>query len=122
MNSQALIFTGTSKHLCSKSRPHVWAYLSRACDAGNRVTQIKYYPTTANANANTSADETVTYTYDTGCGNAISSKGRLCKLADKSGTTTYSYDLLGRTTAKSQLVASLTKHGVRPCLLPYFLL
>jgi RHS repeat-associated protein len=80
----------------------------------NRVTQIKYFPTTANANANTSADETVTYTYDTGCGNATNSKGRLCKLADKSGTTTYSYDLLGRTTAKSQAVASLTQtHSYR---------
>jgi RHS repeat-associated protein len=80
----------------------------------NRVTQIKYYPTTANANANTSADETVTYTYDTGCGNTISSKGRLCSLSDKSGTTTYSYDLLGRTIAKSQAVASLTQsHTMR---------
>jgi RHS repeat-associated protein len=76
----------------------------------NRVTQIKYYPTTANANANTSADETVAYTYDT-CTNG---KGRLCTLSDKSGTTTYSYDLLGRTTAKSQLVASLTQsHTMR---------
>jgi RHS repeat-associated protein len=76
----------------------------------NRVTQIKYYPTTANANANTSADETVAYTYDS-CTNG---KGRLCTLSDKSGTTTYSYDLLGRTTAKSQAVASLTQaHSYR---------
>ena len=44
----------------------------------NRITQIKYYPTTANANANTSADETVTYTFDT-CTNG---KGRLCTLAE----------------------------------------
>jgi RHS repeat-associated protein len=85
----------------------------------NRVTQIKYYPTTANANANTSADETVTYTYDTGCGttatgSTANTKGRLCTLSDKSGTTTYSYDLLGRTTAKSQAVASLTQaHSYR---------
>jgi YD repeat-containing protein len=80
----------------------------------NRVTQIKYFPTTANANANTSADETVTYTYDTGCGNTINSKGRLCTLSDKSGTTTYSYDLLGRITAKSQNVSSLTQaHSYR---------
>jgi RHS repeat-associated protein len=76
----------------------------------NRVTQIKYYPTTANANANTSADETVAYTYDS-CTNG---KGRLCTLSDKSGTTTYSYDLLGRTTAKSQNVSSLTQaHSYR---------
>jgi RHS repeat-associated protein len=76
----------------------------------NRVTQIKYFPTSANANANTSADETVAYTYDT-CTNG---KGRLCTLSDKSGTTTYSYDLLGRTTAKSQAVASLTQsHSMR---------
>jgi RHS repeat-associated protein len=76
----------------------------------NRVTQIKYYPTTANANANTSADETVAYTYDS-CTNG---KGRLCTLSDKSGTTTYSYDLLGRTIAKSQAVASLTQsHSMR---------
>ena len=71
----------------------------------NRVTQIKYYPTTANANANTSADETVTYTFDT-CTNG---KGRLCTLADKSGTTTYSYDIQGRTTSKAQAVASLPR-------------
>jgi RHS repeat-associated protein len=83
-------------------------------DNVNRVTQIKHYPTTANANANTSADETVTYTYDTSCGNATSSKGRLCTLSDKSGTTTYSYDLLGRITAKSQNVSSLTQaHSYR---------
>ena len=76
----------------------------------NRVTQIKYYPTTVNANANTSADETVTYTYDT-CTNG---KGRLCTLADKTGTTTYSYDLQGRTTSKAQAVASLTQtHSMR---------
>ena len=76
----------------------------------NRVTQIKYYPTTANANANTSADETVTYTFDT-CTNG---KGRLCTLADKSGTTTYSYDIQGRTTSKAQAVASLTQtHSMR---------
>ncbi len=76
----------------------------------NRVTQIKYYPTTANANANTSADETVAYTYDS-CTNG---KGRLCTLSDKSGTTTYSYDLLGRITAKSQNVSSLTQaHSYR---------
>jgi RHS repeat-associated protein len=99
---------------CSKRRPHARVYSYCARGVRNRVTQIKYYPTTANANANTSADETVAYTYDTSCGNAISSKGRLCKLADKSGTTTYSYDLLGRVTAKSQAVASLTQaHSYR---------
>jgi RHS repeat-associated protein len=75
----------------------------------NRVTQIKYFPTTANANANTSADETRTYTFDTGCGNTISSKGRLCSIVDKTGTTTYSYDLRGRMTAKIQNVSSLTQ-------------
>ena len=44
--------------------------------------------------------ETVTYTYDS-CTNGI---GRLCTLTDKTGTTTWSYDLKGRVTAKSQTV------------------
>jgi RHS repeat-associated protein len=88
-------------------------------DALNRVTQTKFYPTLANANANTSSDETRTYTYDTGCsttatGSTANTKGRLCTLSDKAGTTTFGYDLKGRITAKSQLVATLTQtHSYR---------
>jgi RHS repeat-associated protein len=88
-------------------------------DALNRVTQTKFYPTLANANANTSSDETRTYTYDTGCpitatGSTANTKGRLCTLADKAGTTSFSYDLKGRITAKSQTVSSLTQsHSYR---------
>jgi RHS repeat-associated protein len=83
-------------------------------DALNRVTQTKFYPTLANANANTSSDETRTYTYDTGCtttapGSTANTKGRLCTLSDKAGTTTFGYDLKGRITAKSQLVATFTQ-------------
>jgi RHS repeat-associated protein len=88
-------------------------------DALNRVTQTKFYPTLANANANTSSDETRTYTYDTGCsttatGSTANTKGRLCTLTDKAGTTTFGYDLKGRITAKSQLVSTLTQsHSYR---------
>jgi RHS repeat-associated protein len=41
-------------------------------------------------------------------------KGRLCTLADKAGTTSFSYDIKGRITAKSQTVSSLTQsHSYR---------
>ena len=84
-------------------------------DLLNRVKTIKYFPTTANATANTSADETVTYTYDVSapttsantCG--AGSKGKLCTVVDKSGTTSYGYDLKGRLISKAHLVASLTQ-------------
>ena len=62
-------------------------------DALNRVTQIVY------------PDETVTYTWDS-CTNG---KGRLCSISDKSGTTTYTHDLWGRVTGKSQAVGSVTQ-------------
>jgi RHS repeat-associated protein len=62
-------------------------------DALNRVTQIVY------------PDETVTYTWDS-CANG---KGRLCSISDNSGTTTYTLDLWGRVTGKSQTVAGVTQ-------------
>ena len=62
-------------------------------DALNRVTQIVY------------PDQTVMYTWDT-CTNA---KGRLCSISDRSGTTSYTLDLWGRVTGKSQTVATLTQ-------------
>ena len=56
-------------------------------DALNRLTTLSY-PT---------AGENVTYTYDTGagCTNGI---GRLCRVQDGAGTTTFAYDLLGNLT------------------------
>ena len=72
-------------------------------DGLNRVTTIGY------SAYQTDPAETVTYTYDTGCGNATNGKGRLCSLTDKTGTTLYSYDVAGRTTAKSQTVAGGTQ-------------
>ena len=62
-------------------------------DQLNRLSQISYL------------DETVTYTYDT-CTNGV---GRLCSIADGSGTTSYTYDLWGRVTGKSQTVGTLTQ-------------
>ncbi|MBL0141790.1 MAG: RHS repeat protein [Betaproteobacteria bacterium] len=62
-------------------------------DELNRITLISY------------PDETVSYGYDT-CANGI---GRLCSLADRTGTTSWAYDLRGRVTSKSQTVAGLTQ-------------
>jgi RHS repeat-associated protein len=72
----------------ARSVQAVYAY-----DALNRLTQIVY------------PDQTVTYTWDS-CTNG---KGRLCAISDSSGTTTYTLDLWGRVTGKSQVVASLTQ-------------
>jgi RHS repeat-associated protein len=66
---------------------------SYAYDALNRVTQIGY------------PDETVTYTYDA-CANGI---GRLCAVSDRTGSTTYAYDIRGRVTAKTQLTGALSR-------------
>ena len=68
-------------------------------DALNRVATIAYPAYGGDA------AETVIYTYD-GCTNG---KGRLCSLTDKTGTTSYSYNMLGRVAAKSQTVAGLTQ-------------
>jgi YD repeat-containing protein len=68
-------------------------------DALNRVATISY-PVFGSDPA-----ETVTYTYDT-CTNG---KGRLCSLSDKTGTTNFSYNILGRITAKSQVIGGLTQ-------------
>ncbi len=68
-------------------------------DALNRVATIAYPA------VSTDPAETVTYTYDT-CTNG---KGRLCTIVDKTGTTTYAYDLKGRVTTKSQIHGGLTQ-------------
>ena len=68
-------------------------------DALNRVATISYPA------VGTDLAETVTYTYDT-CTNG---KGRLCSIADKTGTTSYTYDAKGRVTAKSQTNSSVTQ-------------
>ncbi len=68
-------------------------------DVLNRVTSIAYPATSA------AAAETVTYAYDT-CANG---KGRLCTVNDKTGTTSYGYDLNGRITRKTQLVGGVTQ-------------
>jgi RHS repeat-associated protein len=61
-------------------------------DAVNRLTSIVY------------PDETVTYTWDS-CTNGI---GRVCSITDNSGTTSYAYDVKGRVTAKTEVVAGHT--------------
>ncbi len=68
----------------------------------NRVTTI-VYPAFGSDPA-----ETVTYTHDT-CANG---KGRLCSLSDKTGTTSWTYDAMGRVTGKSQTVGSISQSVV----------
>jgi YD repeat-containing protein len=72
-------------------------------DVLNRVTSIGY-PATTGATGNSPA-QTVSYVYDS-CGNG---KGRLCSFTDRTGTTTYSYDLQGRVLSKAQNVNGLTQ-------------
>jgi YD repeat-containing protein len=62
-------------------------------DELNRLTQIVY------------PDETVAFAFDS-CSNGV---GRLCSITDKTGTTTFAYDLWGRVTSKSQTVDSITQ-------------
>src|SRR5258706_117941 len=70
-----------------------------AYDDLNRVATISY-PAYQSDPA-----ETVTYTYDS-CSNGI---GRLCSLSDKTGSTSWSYDLRGRILSKAQTIAGLTQ-------------
>ncbi len=65
---------------------------SYSYDSLNRVTQIVY------------PDETVAFVYDS-CSNGL---GRLCSITDRSGTTTFAYDLWGRVSSKAQTVATVT--------------
>jgi RHS repeat-associated protein len=63
-------------------------------DALNRVTFTNYQN---GSQPNTSVE------YDGGGGGAPNAKGRLTKITDESGNTTWSYDAHGRVTGKSQL-------------------
>jgi YD repeat-containing protein len=72
-------------------------------DVLNRVTSINY-PATTSATGNSPA-QTVSYVYDS-CGNG---KGRLCSFTDRTGSTTYAYNIYGRITSKSQTVNGLTQ-------------
>jgi RHS repeat-associated protein len=62
-------------------------------DALNRVTQLVY------------PDQTITYGYDQN----TNGKGRLTSLSDGSGSTSFSYDALGRVTSRQQTVDGVSK-------------
>jgi RHS repeat-associated protein len=66
-------------------------------DATNRLKSITYKPS-----ATGTADETITLTYDAG----TNGKGHLTGMTDLSGSTTWSYDGLGRVTRKQQRVGN----------------
>ncbi|HLO29543.1 MAG TPA: RHS repeat-associated core domain-containing protein [Anaerolineales bacterium] len=73
-------------------------------DALNRLTQIDF-----------SSDTDISYIYDT-CQNG---KGRLCQVADQSGTTKYSYDIKGQLLEEDQTVTGVsgvyvTRYGYDP--------
>ncbi|MFN8756771.1 MAG: DUF6531 domain-containing protein [Burkholderiales bacterium] len=70
-----------------------------AYDALNRVTAINY-PAVGAVSA-----QTVTYSYDA-CPNG---KGRLCSFTDRTGMTTYTYDIQGRVRGKAQMVNGITQ-------------
>ncbi len=71
-------------------------------DELNRVQTITY------------SDELVTYTYDS-CVNGI---GHLCQVSDRSGSTSYSYDVKGRVTSKTQNV-NVASGTSRPYTMAY---
>ena len=67
-------------------------------DALNRVTRVVH-------SKGGSPSETHTFTYDTG----TNGKGRLTGLSDTAGTTSWTYEAHGRVTAKTQVVAGVTR-------------
>ena len=68
-------------------------------DSLNRVTAINY-PAMGAVSA-----QTVTYSYD----NCTFGTGRLCSFTDRTGTTSYTYDIQGRVRTKSQTVNGITQ-------------
>jgi len=56
--------------------------------------------------AATVTDGTVTYEYDNTTTGGAYAKGKLTKITDPSGNTTYGYDGLGRVTSKIQTVTA----------------
>ncbi|MCE2989384.1 MAG: hypothetical protein LW838_04465, partial [Nitrosomonadaceae bacterium] len=68
-------------------------------DSLNRVTAINY-PAVGAVSA-----QTVTYSYD----NCTFGTGRLCSFTDRTGTTSYTYDIQGRVRTKSQTVNGITQ-------------
>ncbi|KAF0143501.1 MAG: YD repeat protein [Nitrospirae bacterium] len=63
-------------------------------DATNRLTKIDFPDTT----------QTITYTHDI-CKNG---KGRLCKMTDQSGITTYEYDTKGQIVKETKIIDNIT--------------
>jgi YD repeat-containing protein len=74
----------------------------------NRVTSIRYFASSAQATADTPVEQTVTYSYDGPAASCPNGKGRLCSLTDKTGSTTFSYDMAGRLTSKAQTTLGVT--------------
>ncbi len=78
--------------------------VTQRTDARSVVTNFTYdalnRPLTVAYPAETALNVTLTYDASSGCGTAY--KGRLCTVADATGTTTYVYDVLGRVTSASE--------------------
>jgi YD repeat-containing protein len=70
-----------------------------AYDALNRVSAINY-PAVGSVPA-----QSVVYAYD----NCTFGTGRLCSFTDRTGTTTYTYDIQGRVRSKAQMVNGITQ-------------
>jgi RHS repeat-associated protein len=73
---------------------------------GRSVTTTYTYDVLNRVIAATVTDGTVTYEYDNTSTGGAYAKGRLTKVTDPSGNTTYVYDSLGRATSKAQSVAA----------------
>jgi RHS repeat-associated protein len=87
--TQASFDSGGNLHTRTDARGTTATYVY---DALNRPTQLIY------------PDQTITYTYDQG----PSAIGRLSRVADGSGQTTFSYDALGRIVQKQHIVGGVT--------------
>jgi YD repeat-containing protein len=86
---------------------------SYSYDALNRLTQISY-------GAGGAANPPTLFEYDGGATPVASATGKLSKMSDESGVTTYSYDALGRLAGRTQSInAGLPAVGAQSFALAY---
>jgi YD repeat-containing protein len=77
----------------------------------NRIKSIAYPAVTSPAATGsiTAPAQIVTYNYDGPASTCPNGIGRLCSITDRTGTTSYRYDLHGRVVQKAQTVSGLTQ-------------
>jgi len=79
--------------------------ISYCYDELHRVTKKDYQPHTFSPPACPITAPVVTYTYDSGA----NAKGRLTGITDQAGTASYVYDVLGRMSSETRVIAGISK-------------